>query len=65
MFADYEFGPVNDDDFVLVGTGFLGAEVGLDALSLGLEYRYLLSEDTEQNFAIEGHSGMVCLRLSF
>lgn len=66
MWADYDFGVGNDDsEFVLAGTAFLGGEVGLGKLALGLEYRYLTSEETDRNFAIEGHCGLITLTLPF
>lgn len=65
MFADYELGLADDSEFVYAHTAFLGAEVGLGRVALGLEYRYLASEDTDPGFAIEGHCGLVCLTLPF
>jgi opacity protein-like surface antigen len=65
MYVDYEFGPVNDSDFLLAGTGFAGLEIGLGNLAVGLEYRYLASEDADPGFAVEGHSGMLTLTLPF
>ena len=65
MYAEYEAGPFDDSDFVLAGTAFLGVEVGLGDLALGLEYEYLTSEETDNNFTIEGQSVLLTLRLPF
>jgi hypothetical protein len=65
LWADYDFGPNDDSEFVLAGTAFLGAEVGLGKLALGLEYRYIATEDTDRDFSIEGHCGLVTLTLPF
>jgi opacity protein-like surface antigen len=65
MWADYEFGADDDSEFLLAGTAFAGAEVGLGKLALGLEYRYIASEETDRDFAIEGHCGLVTLTLPF
>ena len=65
MWADYDFGPDDDSEFLLAGTAFAGAEVGLGNLAVGIEYRYIASEETDRNFAIEGHSGLVTLTLPF
>jgi opacity protein-like surface antigen len=65
MYADYQVGPFNDDEFLLAGTAFAGFEVGLGNLAIGLEYRYLTSEETDAGFTIEGHCGLLTVTLPF
>jgi hypothetical protein len=65
MWADYEFGPNDDSEFLLAGNAFVGAEVGLGKLAVGIEYRYIATEETDRDFAIEGHCGLVTLTLPF
>jgi hypothetical protein len=67
LYADYElgFGLGSDSEFLLAGSGFVGLEVGLGNLAVGLEYRYLVSEESDPGLAIEGHSGLVTLTLPF
>jgi hypothetical protein len=65
MFADWQVAGSNDSDFLLASTGFLGAEVGLGDLNIGLEYRYLTSEEADNGPTIEGHSAMLSLTLPF
>lgn len=68
MYADYQVGPLDDDDFVLAGTAFAGAEVGLGKLAVGAEYRYLTTEEIDTplgEFTIEGHSVLLSLTLPF
>lgn len=54
IYADYEAGAFSDSDFVLAYQAFIGLEVGLGNLAVGAEYKYLQSEDTSDNFSIEG-----------
>jgi len=45
-----------DTDWVGAWDAFAGVGVGLGQLSLGVDYRYVRSADTNANFAIEGHT---------
>jgi hypothetical protein len=63
IYADYKAGNVSGNDFVLAYDAFIGVEVGLRGWGIGLEYRYLQSEDTDDNFSIEG--SIVSLYASF
>lgn len=65
MLADYDFGAADDTEFLLAGTAFAGLELGLGGVAVGLEYRYLTSEEADPGFAIEGHCGLVTLTLPF
>jgi hypothetical protein len=65
LYTDYQIGIVDDSEFVLAGTAFVGLEVGLGNLALGLEYRYLTSEETDRDFTLEGNSGLLTLTLPF
>ena len=65
LFADYEVGSIDDSEFVLAANAFLGLEVGLGNLALGAEYRYLVTDETDRNFTIEGHAALICLTLPF
>lgn len=65
MWADYRFGPIDDSEFLLASTAFAGLEFGVGNLAVGLEYRYLVSEETDSGFAIEGHSGLLTITLPF
>ena len=65
LFADYEVGPLDDSEFVLAGNAFLGLEIGVGNLAVGAEYRYLVTEETDPGFEIEGHAGLICLTLPF
>ena len=64
-FVDYEAGSFDDSEFLFTGTGFLGLEVGLGNLAVGAEYRYLITEETNAGFAIEGNCGLLTLTLPF
>jgi len=64
-YVDYEAGPADDSEFLLTGTAFLGLEIGVGKLAVGAEYRYLVTEDTNPGFAIEGNCGLLTLTLPF
>jgi opacity protein-like surface antigen len=64
-YIDYTTGPISDDEFLLAATAFLGAEVGLGNLAIGVEYRYLTTDETDRNFTVEGNCGLVTLTLPF
>lgn len=65
MLADYEVGAADDTEFLLAGTAFAGLELGVGRLAVGVEYRYLTSEETDAGFAVEGHCALVTLTLPF
>jgi opacity protein-like surface antigen len=55
IYAEYDAtGGFSGDDFVAAAQAFLGLEVGLGRLAAGVEYKYLQSEDTKDDFSIEG-----------
>lgn len=62
LYADYDAGVFSDSDFVMAYSAFVGVEFGLGNLAVGAEYKYLQSEDTKNDFAIEG--GMASLFVS-
>jgi opacity protein-like surface antigen len=63
MYADYDAGSAfSDSDFVLAYSAFIGVEFGIGSLAVGAEYKYVQSEDTKDDFSIEG--GMASLFVS-
>ena len=56
VYADWETGGASDSDFVGAWDAFLGLQVGLGDFGVGAEAKYLQTEDTKDNFAIEGTS---------
>jgi hypothetical protein len=55
MFVDYEAtGLFSDEDFVFAGNVVLGAEVGLGGFAAGIEYKYITTEETKNDFSVEG-----------
>lgn len=63
MYADYDAGPTfSGNDFVMAYNAFIGLEVGIGSLAVGAEYKYVQTEDTKDDFAIEG--GMASLFVS-
>ena len=66
MLTDYKLGGGFDDtEFLLAGNAFVGLEVGLAGFGVGLEYRYLITEEADPGFSVEGHAVMLTGRLSF
>ncbi len=65
IYADYAGGSLSNTDFVGAWDGFVGVDVGVGRLSLGAEYRYIKSQDTKDDFAIEGHTFSVVASLPF
>lgn len=66
MYADYQSaGLGSSDDFVLAGSAFVGIEFGLGRLAVGAEYKYLQTEDTSDDFAIEGGTASLFVSLPF
>ena len=65
MYADYNLGVLEDSDFLLCGTAFVGLEVGLGKLAVGAEYRYITAEEADPGFTIEGHCGLLTFTLPF
>ena len=66
MYVDYEAtGLFSDEDFVFAGSAFLGAEVGLGGVALGIEYKYVQSEETKNDFSVEGSVVSVFASLPF
>jgi opacity protein-like surface antigen len=66
IYADYEAaGLMSDSDFVAAYQAFLGVEFGLGRLAVGAEYRYLKSEDTKDDFALEGGIASLFVSLPF
>ncbi|MBX3461707.1 MAG: outer membrane beta-barrel protein [Planctomycetes bacterium] len=66
LYADYkEQGQFDSNDFVLAGSAFVGLEFGLGRLAVGAEYKYLVTEDTKDDFAIEGSVVSLFMSLPF
>jgi len=66
IYADYEAGSVfSESDFVLAYQAFIGIEFGLGRLAIGAEYKYVQSEDTKDDFAIEGSVASIFASLPF
>ena len=65
MYADYEAGSFSSSDFVMAYQGFVGVEFGLGNLAIGAEYKYVKSEDTKDDFAIEGGVASLFVSIPF
>ncbi|HEX5051210.1 MAG TPA: hypothetical protein VFZ65_05525 [Planctomycetota bacterium] len=66
IFADYKASNVlSGNDFVLAYAGFIGLEFGLGRLAVGAEYKYIQSEDTKDDFSIEGATASVFVSVPF
>jgi hypothetical protein len=66
VYADYEAsGVFSDSDFVAAYDAFLGIGFGVGRLSVGAEARYLATEDTKNDFAIEGVTASLFVSLPF
>jgi opacity protein-like surface antigen len=65
MYADYQVGALEGDDFVAAWNAFLGVAVGLSDLAVGAEYRYLQSEEADDIRSLEGSVVAVFGQLPF
>ncbi len=65
IYADYEAGSFSSSDFVLAYNAFVGLEVGLGSLAVGAEYKYVQSEDTKDDFSIEGGIASLFVSIPF
>lgn len=65
VYVDYEVAGIGEDDFVGAWDAFLGAEVGLGGFRLGAEAKYLGTEDTKDDFSLEGLAAMVMLSIGW
>ncbi len=65
MYADYRYGSFDTDDWLLAGQVFAGADVGLGDLAVGLEYRYLATDETDSGLTLEGHGLLLTCTLPF
>jgi hypothetical protein len=66
VYADYEAsGLFSDSDFVAAAEAFVGVGFGVGRLSVGAEARYLVTDETDAGFAIEGVQGMLFVSLPF
>jgi len=64
-YVDASGGGTSADEFTWLGDVFLGAEVGLGNLALGLEGRYLKAGEKSNFPTLEGSSLMISLKLPF
>ena len=66
-----ESGPLDDDeeDFVVGGNAFVGVGIGLGPVSVGVEGKYILTEDVDgpfgSDFKLEGFAAMAFAELRF
>jgi opacity protein-like surface antigen len=65
LYADYEIGTLSESDFVPAWNAFLGLEVGIGQLAVGAEVKYLQTDDTKDNFSVEGISAFLFVMLPF
>ena len=65
VYADYKAGSLSNNDFVGAWDAFAGLELGLGGFGVGAEVKYLQTQDTKDDFAIEGTSAMLYLALGF
>ncbi len=66
LYADYDAGSAfSSTDFVAAWDAFLGLEFGVGGLAIGAEYRYLQTEETKDDFAIEGSTASLFVSLPF
>lgn len=64
-YVDASGGGTSNDEFTWLGDAFLGAEVGVGNLAVGLEGRYLKASESSKIPTIEGTSLMLLLKLPF
>lgn len=66
MFADYSAGSLySNSDFVAAYDAFVGLEFGIGNLAVGAEYKYVRSDDTENDFSIEGNTATLFVSIPF
>jgi hypothetical protein len=53
-YVDYEIGGVGDEDWVAAWNAFLGVEFSLGGWGAGVEVKYLQTDKTKDDFALEG-----------
>ena len=58
-------GNFDDDDIVAAYQAFIGCGIGLGKLQVGLEYKFVQSDDTKDNFAVEGSTVSLFAMLPF
>lgn len=66
MYVDAEAGPFYDEtDFVFASSVFAGAAVGLGNLSVGIEGKYVATDEVNGDFRVEGASAFAFVSLPF
>ncbi len=56
---------LTSSEFVAAANAFIGIEMGLGNLALGVEAKYIATEEFNSNFAVEGSSVMISATLPF
>lgn len=66
IYTDYS-GSVgfDDSDFVAASQAFLGVEFGVGGVGVGAEYKYVASDETKDDFRIEGGVGQLFVTMPF
>lgn len=66
IYVDYSGLPPNDgSDFVAAMQAFLGVEFGLGGVGVGAEYKYVASDDTKDDFRVEGGVAQLFVTMPF
>jgi hypothetical protein len=66
IYTDYSGSSAFDDsDFVAATQAFIGIEFGLGGLGVGAEYKYVASDETKDDFRIEGGVGNLFVTMPF
>jgi opacity protein-like surface antigen len=55
----------DNNDFVAAMQGFLGLEFGLGGVGVGAEYKYVASDDTKDDFRVEGGVAQLFVTMPF
>ncbi|HZN39345.1 MAG TPA: outer membrane beta-barrel protein [Planctomycetota bacterium] len=65
IYTDYSLQGFDDNDFVAATQAFLGVEFGIGGVGVGAEYKYLASDETKDEFRIEGGVASLFVTMPF
>lgn len=65
IYTDYSLQGFDDNDFVAATQAFLGVEFGVGGVGVGAEYKYLASDETKDDFRIEGSVASLFVTMPF
>lgn len=65
IYTDYSGTVVDDSDFVAASQAFLGVEFGVGGVGVGAEYKYVASDETKDDFRIEGSVAQLFVTMPF